>query len=124
MQRRSYFTFILAAVFIAAGFVAVNAQSGSFSGKVTIKKQDGTIVPAAGITIIAYRVDAEKGSITPVKTNDKGDFTFIGVNPSHKFALLISGPGIAPAIQQGFQTGVENFAIEVSEGNGATFTEE
>jgi tetratricopeptide (TPR) repeat protein len=124
MQRRSYLTFILAAVFIAAGFVGVNAQSGTFSGKVTIKKKDGTIVPAAGMTIIAYRVDIDKGSITPVKTNDKGDFTFIGVNPSQKFVLLISGPGITPAIQPGFQTGVENFPIEVSEGNGSTFTED
>ncbi len=124
MQLRSYFTFILAAVFIAAGFAAVNAQSGTFSGKVTIKKKDGTIVPATGMTIIAYRTDLDKGSITPVKTDDKGDFKFIGVNPSQKFALLISGPGITPAIQPGFQAGVENFTIEVSEGNGGTFTEE
>jgi len=124
MQRRSYFTFILAAIFIAAGFVGANAQSSQFSGKVTIKKKDGTTVPAAGVTITPYRTDLDKGSASPVKTNDSGEFTVIGVAPANKFALLISGPGIAPAIQPGVEPGREGYAIEVSEGNGSTFTEE
>ncbi len=124
MQRRSYFTFILAAVFIVAGFVGANAQSSKFSGKVTIKKADGTTVPAAGVTIIPYRTDIDKGSVSSVKTNDKGEFTVIGVAPANKFALLISGPGIAPAIQPGLEPGMEDYPIEVSEGDGSTFTEE
>ncbi len=124
MQRRSYFTFILAAAFIVAGFVGANAQSAKITGKVTIKKTDGTTAPAAGATITGYRTDVDKGSISPVKTNDKGEFTFIGVGPAQKFALLISGPGITPAIQPGIEAGMEDIPIEVSEGDGSTFTEE
>lgn len=124
MQFRSVFkSFIFAAIFAAAASVGVQAQTGSFSGKVTVKKSDGTTAPAADVTITPYRTDVGSGSARTTKTNDKGEFLIAGVETSNQFALLISGPGISPAIQPGIQSGMNNIEIEVSEGDGSTFSE-
>lgn len=124
MQFRSVFkSFVFTAFFVAAATVGIQAQTGSFSGTVTIKKGDGTMVPAVGVTVAPYRTDADSGSARTAKTNEKGEFQIAGVNSSYQFALLVSGPGIAPAIQPGIQTGMDNIAIVVSEGDGSTYSE-
>jgi tetratricopeptide (TPR) repeat protein len=124
MQFRSVFkTFIFAAFFVAAASIGIHAQTGSFSGTVTIKKSDGTTAPAVGVTVTPYRTDADSGSARTAKTNETGEFQIIGVNTAYQFALLVSGPGISPAIQPGVQTGMDKIVIEVSEGDGSTYSE-
>jgi tetratricopeptide (TPR) repeat protein len=125
MQFRSVFkTFIFAAFFVAVASIAIQAQTGAFSGKVFIKKADGTTVPVADATVTPYRTDQDNGSVKAVTTNKDGEFSVFGVHTAQEFAILVTGPGIAPAIQPGFKAGMNKVPVEVREGDGSSYTEE
>jgi len=124
MQFRSVFkTFIFAAFFVTATSIGIQAQTGAFSGKVFIKKADGSQVPVADATVTPYRTDQDNGSANAVTTNKDGEFSVFGVHTAQEFAILVTGPGIAPAIQPGFKAGMNKVPVEVREGDGSTFTE-
>jgi tetratricopeptide (TPR) repeat protein len=106
--------------FAAAAF----AQTAPVSGEVKIKKADGTIVPAAGITVDAYRIDIDKGKMPSAKTNKKGQFNFVGFILGQTYAIVVSGPGISPDLRANIKAGSDNINFEVSEGDGKTWTEE
>ena len=49
MFNKKYFTFFLAAVFFLVGGAAVFAQTAPMSGKVELRKADGTTEPVASM---------------------------------------------------------------------------
>jgi len=115
---------VLIALVCAAFTIAAYAQTAPVAGEVKIKKADGTIVPAAGVTIDAYRTDIDKGKMPSAKTNKKGEFNFVGFILGQTYCLVASGPGISPALRANVKAGTDNIAMEVSEGDGKTWTEE
>jgi tetratricopeptide (TPR) repeat protein len=122
-QRFSFRAVLLAMVLTA--FAAVSfSQTAPVSGTVKLKKADGTLVPAAGVTVDAYRIDIDKGKMPSGKTNKRGEFSFVGFTLGQTYALVVSGPGIAPDYKTGVKAGTENINFEVREGDGKTWTEE
>jgi len=110
---------------VCAAFALVSyAQTAPVSGAVKIKKQDGTVVPAAGVTVDAYRTDIDKGKMPSAKTNKKGEFSFVGFILGQTYCLVVSGQGISPQLQPKVKAGMDTIAIEVNEGDGKTWTED
>ena len=112
-------------VLVCAAFALVSyAQTAPVSGEVKIKKADGTVVPAAGMTVEAYRTDIDKGKMPTAKTNKKGEFNFVGFMLGQSYCLVVSGPGINPELRPNVKAGTDNISIEASEGDGKTWTED
>ncbi|MEP6849549.1 MAG: hypothetical protein ABI999_11885 [Acidobacteriota bacterium] len=124
MFHRSIFKTVLLAFAVSSFALISFGQTGPVNGSVKIKKQDGTLVPAAGVTVDAYRTDIDKGKMPSAKTNKKGEFSFVGFILGQQYALVISGPGISPDLRPNIKAGMENISFEVSEGGGKTWTEE
>lgn len=123
MFREKYFTFLLTiSLFLATGLTAF-AQTGPLRGHINIKTANG-LIPAAEVTVEAYKTDITKGKPMTAKTNKKGDFQFVGLMYGSQYALAISGPGIAPLVYPKVKAGMEGIVIEVVEGDGRTLTEE
>lgn len=123
MFRRSSILFLSAIALTAFLSLATFGQGAPVRGTVKLKKADGTVVPAAEVTVQPYRTDA-KGSAPSAKTNKKGEFVFVQLTYGQTFALALSGPGIAPRIEPGIRAGREGLVIEVDEGDGRVLTED
>jgi tetratricopeptide (TPR) repeat protein len=123
MFRKNYFNFLLAAaLFLMSGIVAF-AQTAPVSGRVELKKADGTTAPVADALVEVLRMDV-KSKLPSDKTDKKGNFAFAGLPLGGRYILVVSGTGIAPMIFPNVRAGSENFAITVTEGDGKRFTEE
>lgn len=123
MFRKNYFTFLLAvSLFMVSGIVAF-AQNSPISGRIELKKADGTTVPVADAMIEVFRTDI-KAKFPPAKTDKKGNFSFAGLPVGADLALSISGPNIKPEIYPKVRAGVQNVVITVSEGDGKRWSEE
>jgi tetratricopeptide (TPR) repeat protein len=123
MFRKNYFTFLLAAVLFLVGGVVAFGQTAPVSGRVILKKADGSTAPVAGVLVEVFRED-NKATYPTDKTGKKGDFAFAGLPMGYKYILVVSGPGIAPLIYPGVPAGADNFTITVSEGDGKRMTEQ
>lgn len=122
MLRKKLFTpfFVMAFVFAAA---AVSfAQTAPVSGRVEVKKADGTVVPAENAKVDCYRTDVQLGCRSS-ETNSRGEFTFLGIPFSGQVVLAVSGPGIGPVIYPGIKAGRDDIVITVSEGDGSVLDE-
>lgn len=111
--------FVIAAVLAAS--TAVFAQSAPLSGKVTIKKADGTVAPLEGATVEVFRTDI-KSSGPADKTDKKGQFSFAGLAIGATFAISVSAPGAAPSYLPNVKPGMDNvnFALEAGDGRRLT----
>ncbi len=118
MHLKKLYLTIIVAVFCFAGSITVFAQTQPISGKVVMKKADGTTE-----LVEVFRVDQKGASLTD-KTNKKGDFTFAGVPIGGTYVLAVSGTGIGPALSQNLRAGATDLVISVSEGDGVRLTEE
>ena len=123
MFRKNYFTFLLALVLFAASGITVSAQVAPVTGRVEVKKADGTSEPVAGAVVEVYRTD-QKGKFPSAKTGKKGDFAFAGLPLGATFVFSISGAKITPRVVPNIKAGVQNIVLVVSDGDGKKFTEE
>lgn len=125
MFHKNYFNFLLAiALFLISGTAAaVSAQTAPVSGRVEIKKADGTTAPAADALVEVFRLD-QKSKFPTDKTDKKGNFGFAGLPVGARFVLSVSGAGISPVIYPNVPAGAQGFTITVSEGDGRRFTED
>lgn len=123
MFRKYYLTFSVAAIlFLSAGFSAF-AQVAPVSGRVEIKKADGTTVPVAGAAVDVFRTDI-KGKFPSDKTDKKGNFSFAGLPLGATFVLSVSAPGANPSYLPNVRAGAEKLLISLTEGDGKHWTEE
>ena len=122
MFSRKYFTFFLAAVLLIVGNIAAFAQTAPVTGKVELKKADGTTAPVADALVEVYRMDI-KSKLPSAKTSKKGDFSFAGLPLGATFAFSVSGAGIKPELMPNVKAGVDNLVITVTEGDGKKWTE-
>jgi tetratricopeptide (TPR) repeat protein len=99
------------------------AQSAPVTGKVMLKKKDGTTVPVEGATVQPYQVDI-KSSAPADKTDKKGNFSFAGLKVGARYVLSISAPGTKAGYFPNVKAGDTGIVINVEEGDGKAFTEE
>jgi tetratricopeptide (TPR) repeat protein len=114
-----------ALVFMVTLFVLeaqVYSQTGQIKGTVMMVKAEGGKTPVAGALIEAYNMDVESGAAISAKTNDKGEFGLIAIS-GKKYALVVSGPGIAPTMSRNITAGMENLNVVVVAGDGAHYAE-
>lgn len=123
MFRKTFFTFLFTLSLFLTGSIIATAQTAPVRGHIDIKKGTGK-VPAAEVTVEAYRTDISKGKPMVTKTSKKGDFQFAGFMLGQSYALAISGPGISPMVYPKVKAGMEAIVIEVLEGDGRILTEE
>lgn len=123
MFRKKYFTSFLSIAILLAASAAVFAQSSPVSGRVELKKADGTTVPVTDAVIDVYRTDI-KGKPPGTKTNKKGEFSFAGLILGGTYALSVSAPNAKPEIQPNIKAGQERIVITLMEGDGKRWTED
>lgn len=123
MFRKNYFTTFLSIAILFVAATAVFAQTGPVSGRVEMKKADGSVVPVTDATIDVYRTDI-KGKLPSLKTNKKGEFNYAGMLVGGTFALSVSAPNARPELVPNIKAGMERIVVTLSEGNGQKWTEE
>ena len=123
MFRKNYFTSLLAIALFLTGSSAVFAQTAPISGRVELKKADGTTQPVVGAMIEVFRTDI-KAKFPAAKTDKKGNFNFAGLPIGSMLTLSVSAQGIKPDFLPNVKAGSENITITVSEGDGKRLAEE
>ncbi len=123
MFRKNYFASFLAIALFLTGSIAVFAQTAPVSGRVELKKADGTTQPVAGAMVEVFRTDI-KAKFPSAKTDKKGNFSFAGLPLGANLIISVSAQGVQPDFRAGVKAGAENIAITVNEGDGKRFTEE
>jgi hypothetical protein len=124
MFRKNYFISLLTIALLLAASVAAFAQTTApVSGKVLLKKEDGTTVPIQGALVEVFRTDI-KGKGPTDKTNKKGEFSFAGLPLGATFVLSISAPGAKPGYLPNVKAGNDNIVVTLSEGDGRRWTEQ
>ncbi len=108
-----------------AAFVGISSAiaQAPVRGEVKLTKADGTVVPAADVTVEAFRTDTTRGTMPAAKTNKSGQFSFVQFPSGQTYALAVSGPGISPRIEPDVKAGREDIVINVTEGDGEKLTE-
>jgi tetratricopeptide (TPR) repeat protein len=117
------FSFSLLSMAIAVGIFAIGsiAQTAPLSGKVELKKADGSVVPLEGATVEVFRTDI-KASGPSDKTDKKGQFSFAGLQLGAVFVLSVSAPGASPTYLPGIKPGTDNLKLTLNEGDGRRLT--
>ncbi len=122
MFRKNYFTILLTIALLLAGSVAAFAQTAPVTGKVVIKKADGSTAPAENALVEVFRTDIN-AKLPSDKTNKKGEFSFAGLPLGATFVLSVSAPGAKPGYLPNVKAGNENILITLDEGDGKRWTE-
>lgn len=123
MLQKKYFTFLLAAALFIIGGSAVFAQTAPVSGRIVLKKADGSSAPVAAALVEAFRVDI-KGKGPTDKTDNKGQFSFAGLPLGATYVLSVSAPGTKPGYFPNVKAGNDKILITLEEGDGRRWTEE
>ncbi len=123
MFRKNYFASFLAIALLLTGSVAVFAQTAPVSGRVELKKADGTTQPVSGAMVEAFRTDI-KAKFPAAKTDKKGGFVFAGLPLGSNVILSVSAQGVNPDYLANVKAGSENLVITVTEGDGRRMAED
>ena len=118
--------FILSAampLIIILGAGIVSAQTAPVSGRVELKKADGTVVPVQGALVEIFRTDI-RASGPADKTDKKGVFNFAGLALGATYVISVSAPGAAPQYLPNVKAGQTDIKITLSEGDGRRLTPE
>ena len=73
--------------------------TAEITGRVELKKADGTTEPFEGALVEVFRIDQKGGGLSD-KTDKNGNFAFAGVALGGTYVLSVSGTGIGPALSQ------------------------
>ena len=120
MFRKSILAAAMPLIFIIAAGVAA-AQTAPVSGRVELKKADGTVVPVQGALVEIFRTDI-KSSGPADKTDKKGVFNFAGLPLGATYVISVSAPGAAPQYLPNVKAGNTDIKITLSEGDGRRLT--
>lgn len=124
MYRKQLFTFLVAATVLVMGGFSALAQTGPVRGIVKMKQADGTTVPVANAVLDAYRLDLP-GKMENVKTNNRGEFSIIGLYIVGKYVLSVSAPNAQPRLRTNIKAGLNaDYEIILDPGDGRRYTME
>jgi tetratricopeptide (TPR) repeat protein len=114
-----------AVIFLVTLFVLdaqVYSQTGQIRGTVMLMKTGGGKAPVADALVEAYNMEVESGEAISAKTNGKGEFGIV-VASGKKYALVVSGPGIAPTMSRNITAGMVGLDVAVVAGDGTHYAE-
>jgi tetratricopeptide (TPR) repeat protein len=117
MFRKNYLTFLMLAGLFLLSSTSLFAQGSPITGKVDIKKADGTVAPVEGATITLYRTDAKMDRLGSVKTDAQGMYTSEAVATDQNFVLLVSAPNTLAAIAGGKGGSTVNVSLTPGDGS-------
>ena len=120
MIRKINLTVFITLIFSFAS--ALFAQTAPVTGKVVLKKADGTSTPVAGALVEAFEMGVRTTGPTD-KTDKKGNFSFAGLKSGSTYVLSISAPGARAGYFPNVKAGTDNILINLEEGDGRKFTE-
>src|SRR6266545_1912053 len=121
MFHRYFFPILASITLVFSASLLVSAQNGQLRGHVTLKKADGSVVPAADAIVDVFRMDLS-GDFT-LKTNKKGEFVHAGLPIQGTYTLSVSMPGGQPYYPPGVKAGRdEDYKIELAPGDGKRLT--
>ncbi|MBA3334669.1 MAG: carboxypeptidase regulatory-like domain-containing protein [Acidobacteria bacterium] len=123
MFRKNYFASLLAIALFLTGTIAIFAQTAPISGRVELKKADGTTAPVAGAMVEVFRTDI-KAKFPSAKTDKKGNFNFAGLPIGSMLTLSISAQGVKSDFLANVKAGSENLVITLNEGDGKRLAED
>ncbi len=123
MFRKNYFTFLWVMVLFLSTGLSTFAQTAPVSGRVELKKADGTTVPVAGALVEVFRTDI-KAKLPTGKTDKKGYFSFAGLPLGATIVLSVSAADTKPGFLPNIKAGTEKLLITLTEGDGKRWTEE
>jgi tetratricopeptide (TPR) repeat protein len=120
-RMKNLLRFAAALSLVGAFAVAASAQLMKVSGKVSLKKADGTVAPLPGATVKFYRTDIK--AEYEVKTDKNGNFAHAGIPLVGVFTVVVSGPGAQPTYKTGFKPTLspENNTV-LEPGDGSTLS--
>jgi tetratricopeptide (TPR) repeat protein len=123
-RPKNLIRFAAAALVVFALAAAASAQVTGVSGKVLLKKPDGTTAPLPGATVKFYRTDIKQEF--EVKSDKSGRYSHAGLPLAGTFTVVISGPGARPTYQTGFRAinnPENNVVLEPGDGNTLTLAD-
>ena len=121
MFRRYFLPVFGSIALVLATSLFVFGQNGQLRGHVTLKKADGTVVPAADAVVDVFRIDLS--SEFHLKANKKGEFVHAGLPLGGDYTIGVSLPGAQPSYLPGVKVGRDvDYAIELSPGDGSRLT--
>lgn len=124
MLRKNLFTYFIIAVVVLSFGVTAFAQTGkAISGKIELKKEDGSKAAAKDVVVELIRIDVD-GKVPEIKTDEEGKFEFAELPSDGVYTLIASGAGLNPEIVLNIKVGSDSFLVPISEGNGGRYTEE
>jgi tetratricopeptide (TPR) repeat protein len=120
-RSKNLIRFAAAALLVFALAAAAAAQVMSVSGKISLKKADGTVAPLPGATVKFYRTDIKQEF--EAKSDKSGRFVYAGLPLVGVYTVVVSGPGAKPTYAVGFKPTLkpENDTI-LEEGDGSVLT--
>ncbi len=122
-RKNFYLTLVITFVFFAVSAVA---QDTSITGKVMLKKDDGSSTPVAGITVSCYLLkDFTQGGDTAcgtAKSGDDGSFAITGLMAETKYVLAAYGEAIGPRVTLPVKADGKQKEITVLAGEGRSLT--
>lgn len=119
MLRKLSFTVLIVSILLTCSTL-ISAQGALLTGKVELKKADGTLAPVAEATIQIYRTDVIV-KFPSTTTDSSGNFTFAGLPFVGTYTLAVSGAGLTPLFSTGAKPGKEvNLVVQAGDGKPIT----
>lgn len=121
MFRRYFLPIVASVAFVFSTALLASAQNGQLRGHVTLKKADGTVVPAADAVVDVFRTDLK--SEYHLKANKRGEFVHAGLPVGGEYIIGVSLPGAQPTYLPGVKVGRDvDYGIEMEPGDGGHLT--
>jgi tetratricopeptide (TPR) repeat protein len=121
MFRRYFLPIVASVAFVFSTALLASAQNGQLRGHVTLKKADGTVVPAADAVVDVFRTDLK--SEFHLKANKRGEFVHAGLPSGGDYIIGVSLPGAQPTYLPGVKVGRDvDYGIEMEPGDGGRLT--
>jgi tetratricopeptide (TPR) repeat protein len=123
-RPKNLISFAAAALLVFAFAASASAQVASVSGKVFLKKADGTTAPLPGATVKFYRTDIKQEF--EAKTDKSGRYVYAGLPFVGTFTIVVSGPGAAPTYLIGFRAAnnpERDVTLEAGDGRSITLAD-
>lgn len=123
MFRKNYFLFILAIALFLAGSITAFAQTSQISGKVELKKADGTTEPVVGATVEVFRTD-KKVNFDAVKTDATGIYTVSNIPNEGEYIVSVSGEKLKAGVSDIVKFGAKDVNFVITSGDGGKYSEQ
>lgn len=121
MRIKNMFCAALGAVLLGVCAAAASAQVAQATGTITLKKADGTTIPAEGAQVTIHRTDI-RGKYE-VKTGKNGRYVYAGIPLVGTYTIVVSAPNARPTFLTDVRFNSEKpYDFTLDPGDGSVLT--